>query len=446
MSRSNLAWLLIVPALFALGVGVTATAPPPDKDYQLVRKIVDVLAEVDKHYVRELSDAEKTKFVENMINGGLERLDPHSQYLNLDDFKEFETQSEGQFGGIGVILGTDPKTLMLRVETPTPGTPAYEAGLQAGDLITRVNGQSTENMTTTEARKLIKGKPDTSVTLTVVFMDERKERDVTLVRKNVEQRTIMGFNRDINDPAKWDWLADKDSGIAIIRLYNGFNEKTTKELVEAIAAVDAAGAKALVLDLRDNPGGLLSEAIKVCDLFLPDADIVATKDRRERTKPRRAKTDRTPWESATDRPMAVLVNRGSASAAEIVAAALQDNHRAVVIGERSFGKGSVQKVFEFPDGQSAVKLTSEEWLRPNGKCIHRYPDAKPTDPWGVDPDPGMEVKLTVEEQRDYIRSVNDALLVKRKPVTGAGGEKPTPPAKDKVLETAVLELKKQLKK
>lgn len=446
MSRSNLAWLLGVPALFALCLGVTATAPPPDKDYQLVRRIVDVLAEVDKHYVRELTDAEKQKLVEDMINGGLERLDPYSEYFNVEHFKDFESQSEGQFGGIGVILGTDPKTLMLRVETPTPGTPAFEAGLQAGDLITKVDGKSTEGLTVLDARKLIKGKPDTPVTLSVIFMDERRERDVTLVRKLVEQHTVLGYARDAADPAKWDWFADKDAKIALIRLSTGFNDKTTKELKEALAAIDAAGAKALILDLRDNPGGLLGQAVSVSDLFLPEDNVVGTKDRRENTHYRKAKTDKTVWENAAERPMAVLVNRGSASASEIVAAALQDNKRAIVVGERSFGKGSVQKVYPFEDRQTAVKLTAEEWLRPNGKSIHRFPDAKPTDPWGVDPDPGFEVKLTLDEQRDYVRSVNDAYTVKRKPTTGAGGEKPAPPAKDKVLSVAVEQLKKQLGK
>lgn len=445
MSRPNLLWLLGVPALFALGLAATATAPPPDKDYQLVRKIVDVLAEIDKHYVRELTDAEKQKFVEDMINGGLEKLDPHSAYYNAENKREFEDQAEGQFGGIGVILGTDPKTLILRVETPTPGTPAFEAGLQAGDLVTKIEGKSTEGMTVHDARKLIKGKPDTPVTLSILFMDERRERDVTLVRKVIEQRTILGFGRDPADPAKWDWLADKVAGIAMIRLYSGFNEKTTKELKDAVAQAEAAGAKALVLDLRDNPGGLLGEAIHVSDLFLPEADVVSTKDRHEHTKPRRAKTDKTVWESATDRPMAVLVNRGSASASEIVAAALQDNKRAIVVGERSFGKGSVQKMYPL-DETTAVKLTAEEWLRPNGTCIHRYPDAKPTDPWGVDPDKGYEVTLTPEEHRDFVRSVNDALLIKRKPATGAGGDKPLPAAHDKALGVAVAALRARLGK
>ncbi|MFO0935682.1 MAG: S41 family peptidase [Gemmataceae bacterium] len=447
MSRSNLIWLLAVPALFALGLSVTATAPAPDKDYQLVRKIVDVLAEVDKHYVRELSDDEKKKFIENMINGGLERLDPHSAYFNEDDYREFEIQTDGHFAGIGVILGIDPKTFLLRVETPMPGTPGFNAGLQAGDIITKINGKSTENMTVNDARKVIKGPVDTPVTLTVFFMDERAERDVTLVRKIVEQHTIMGYARDASDPMKWNWMADPKDKIALIRLYNGFNDKTTKELVDAIAEIDAAGAKALILDLRDNPGGLLNQAISVCDLFLPEADIVSTKDRRERTKPRRSKTDGTPWESAKERPMAVLINRASASASEIVAAALQDNQRAIVVGERSYGKGSVQKVYAFDDGHSAVKLTSEEWLRPSGITIHRFPDAKPTDPWGVDPNPGMAVTLKPEDMRDYVRSVNEVLTIKRKPAanaTGGGETKPAPPIKDKVLDTAIAELKKKL--
>lgn len=440
MSRTNLLWLLGVPALFAIGVSVTATAPPPDKDYQLVRRIVDVLAEVDKHYVRELSDSEKKKFVEDMINGGLEKLDPHSMYLNEEYFRDFESDTRGQFGGIGVILGIDPKTLLLRVESPNPGTPAFEAGLQAGDLITRIEGVSTEGLTIPEARKKITGPIETSVTLTVFFLDEGKERDVTLTRRLMEQRTISGMNRDPADPAKWNWFADADARIALIRLATGFNEKTMDELTAAMKEIDAAGAKGLILDMRNNPGGLLSQAIAVCDLFLPEADVVSTRDRRQRTKPRRAKTDGVPWESASERPMVVLIDRGSASASEIVAAAMQDHRRAVVIGERSFGKGSVQKIYEFDDKQTAVKLTAEEWLRPSGQSIHRFPTAKATDSWGVVPDAGFEVKMTAEDYREYVKSVNDATTIRRK--GNEGNSKST--AKDKILSVAVESLKKTI--
>jgi carboxyl-terminal processing protease len=363
-------------------------------------------------------------------------------YFNEEFYKEFETDTRGQFGGIGVILGTDPKTLLLRVETPTPGTPAFDAGLQAGDIITKIEGDSTEGLTVLEARKKITGPLDTPVKLSVYFLDEQKERDITLVRKLMEQRTISGYGRDAADPAKWNWFADATAKIAMVRLSTGFNEKTTKELAAAMAEINAAGAKAIILDLRNNPGGLLSEAISVSDLFLPDADIVSTKDRRQRTKPRRAKTDATPWESAAERPMVVLVDRGSASASEIVAAALQDHKRATIIGERSFGKGSVQKVYPFEDGQTAVKLTSEEWLRPSGQTIHRFPNAKPTDPWGVVPDAGFDVKMTADDYRDYVRSVNESITVKRK----NAAEDKTPPGKDKMLGVAVEHLKKVMGK
>jgi carboxyl-terminal processing protease len=452
MSRTNLAWLLVIPALFALGIAVTATAPPPDKDYQLVRKIVDVLAEVDKHYVRELSDIEKKKLVEDMINGGLERLDPHSVYFNEEYFNEFENDTVGNFGGIGAILGVDPQERVIRVETPTPGTPAFEAGLQTGDLILKVDGKSTEGLTVLQAKKFITGKPDTKVTLTVAFTEEKqvpgkqitervvKEiKDVVLTRKLIEQRTISGFKRDVDNPAKWNWFVDRESGIAMIRLYNNFNEKTTPELIEALAEIESANPKAVVLDLRSNPGGLLHQAISVADIFLPEQDIVSTKDRRERTRPRRSKTDNSPWEN-TNRPMAVLIDRNSASASEILAAALQDHKRAVIVGERSFGKGSVQKVYPFDDRKTAVKLTSEEWLRPSGQSIHRFPDSKPTDNWGVHPDDGLSVAMTAKEFQDYVKSVGESNLVKRKDAPDA------PPSSDKVLNVAVEHLKKEIAK
>ena len=203
MSRWNLVWLLVVPAAVALGLAVTASAPPPDKDYQLVRTVVDVLAEVDRNYVRELSDADKKKLVEDMINGGLGRLDPYSEYFNEEELTAFETQSEGEFGGVGILLALDAKVPYLKVETPMPGTPAYNAGIQSDDLILKVDGKSTENMTIADARKLIKGAPGTRVTLTVLHEGSNKPEDVALTRAVIELHPVMGVARDPADPTKW---------------------------------------------------------------------------------------------------------------------------------------------------------------------------------------------------------------------------------------------------
>ncbi len=426
MSKWNLAWVVLAPVLVAVGLVVNATAPPPDKDYQLVRSVVDVLAEVDKSYVRELSADEKKALVEAMINGGLAKLDEHSTYFNEDDLKAFDAQTEGQFGGVGVMLGLDPKTQLLRVESPVPGTPAYEAGVLAGDLIVKIDDKAIEKMRADEVRGLIKGKPGTTVKLTVLREGDKEPREFALTRAMIEIHPVKGFARNAADPTKWDWLIDPTAKVAFIRLV-GFSEKTDKELKEAVAEAEKQGAMALILDLRDNPGGLLSQAVAVSDLFLKEGTIVATGDRRgEAAKPPRrtytAKPEGTVFEPAAERPMVVLVNRNSASASEIVAAALQDHRRAAVVGERSFGKGSVQKVFKLPDSQAAVKLTTEAWLTPAGKNIHRWPDSKEADEWGVKPDAGGEVKLTDKERAAYYQHLRDLDLVKGKPGAGGGPE------------------------
>lgn len=448
MSKWNLAWVVLVPVLVAVGLVVNATAPPPDKDYQLVRSVVDVLAEVDRNYVRELSPDDKKKLVEEMINGGLSRLDEHSTFFNEDELNAFNSQTDGQFGGVGVMLGLDPKTQFLRVESPVPGTPAYEAGVLAGDLIMKVDDKAVEKLRADEVRGMIKGKPGTTIKLTIAREGDKEPREFVLKRAMIEIHPVKGFARTAADPAKWDWFADPAAKVAFVRLV-GFSEKTDKELKEAVAEAEKQGAVALILDLRDNPGGLLSQAVAVSDLFLNEGTIVATGDRRgEANKPPRrtytAKPDGTVFEPAADRPMVVLVNRNSASAAEIVAAALQDHHRAVVVGERSFGKGSVQKVFPLPNSQAAVKLTTEAWLTPAGKNIHRWPDSKETDEWGVKPDAGNEVKLTDKERTAYYQHLRDLDLVKGKPGAGGGAEAAktfTDPVIEKALEILRAKLK-----
>lgn len=443
MSRMNLGWLLVVPAVILLGLAVTASAPPPDRDYQLVRSIVDVLAEVDKHYVKELSDDEKKKLVEDMINGGLQSLDPHSQYLNEDDLRSFENVSEGQYAGVGILLGKDPRIPYLKVETPFPGTPAYDAGIQPDDVILKIGDKSTENMQIPDARKLIKGDKGTQVTLTITREGMAKPEEVTLTRAIVEQHPVKGFARDPADPLKWDFFADRPNKIAYIRL-DGFSEKSDKELKAAIEQAEREGAVALVLDLRDNPGGLLNQAVAVANLFLNEGVIVSSQNRNQVIRSWSAKPGDTVFGPAAKKPMAVLVNRGSASASEIVAAALHDHHRAVVVGERSFGKGSVQKVFNLRNDTAAVKLTTERWLTPAGKNIHRELDAKESDEWGVKPDAGFEVKLTPEQVRDYVKHINQLNTVAKAKPKSKPDEKAAPYT-DPVLEKALERLRGKLK-
>ena len=429
MPLRNLVWLLAVPAVVLVGLAISYSAPAPDKDYRLVRQIVDVLAEVDAHYVRELSDEDKQKLVEDMINGGLRELDPHSEYLNDKKLKEFETASEGHFGGVGITLAVDPTSKLLKVEHPMPGTPAYEAGVVAGDIIAKVGGESTEGWDVPTARKKITGEVGTKVTLTTRREGRTPpEQEVTLTRGKIEMHPIAGVRRRADDPTKWEWFADAENKIALIHILS-FNDITMKELRAAVAEIDAAGGRGIILDLRDNPGGLLNQAIDICDFFLSEGKIVSTRDRRNNERSFSAKKDDKDYVPRPENPraMAILINRYSASASEIVAAALQDHNRAVVVGERSYGKGSVQKLLRIPasDPPSAVKLTTETYWRPSNKNIHRYPNAKETDEWGVKPNEGMEVATTEDERLRYMVAMKRLEFVAGKP--GAVGPNPPPP-------------------
>ena len=451
MPLRNLAWLLIVPAIVCLGLAISFSAPGPDKDYKLVRQIVDVLAEVDANYVRELNDEDKQKLVEDMINGGLHELDPHSEYLNEAKLKRFRTDSEGSFGGVGITLGIDPKTKLLKVDHPMPGTPAYDAGLIADDLIVKIAGEPVTPVSDTftdqdaiaEARKRITGEVKSKVNLTIRREGRTPpEFDVQLERAKIDMHPVAGLVRRKDDPVKWEWFADPQQKIALVRIQT-FSDLTAKELRAALVEIKAAGGRGLVLDLRDDPGGLLNQAIEVADTFLPEGRIVATRDRRQNEKAYSAKKKE--FDVSTDkgrederknptfipipgepRPMAVLVNRHSASASEIVAAALQDHGRAVVVGERTYGKGSVQKLLPLkPDETTAVKLTTETYWRPSGKNMHRFPNSKETDDWGVRPDAGLEVPTTEDERIRYVLEMRKLEFVPGKP--GAVGPNPPPP-------------------
>ena len=432
MSRRNLLWTLALPGLVAACLVVTAQSPPPSEDYKLVRTLVDVLAEVDKNYVRKLTPEEKRKLVEDMINGGLERLDPYSQYFTADEFRAFETQTEGQFGGVGILLKRDVKSRFLQVGSPVPGTPAYDAGVQTDDLILKVGDKTTEDMRIEDAQKLIKGEPGSPVTLTFLRDVQAGPFERTLKRAVIALHAVGGARRDPADPSRWDYLVDKASGVAVVRLIQ-FSEKTEAELVAAVAEAKKQGAKALVLDLRENPGGLLSQAVKVSDLFLAGGPIVATEDRKGGKREWAASAGDPALEDPARLPLAVLVNGNTASASEIVAAALQDNRRAVVVGERSYGKGSVQRVYPL-EGGAAVKLTGEQWLRAAGGSIHRWPDSKPTDEWGVRPDPGLEVAVSPAERQAYFDHLRSLDVIPGK------GAKSADAYTDKVLAKAVERL------
>jgi carboxyl-terminal processing protease len=443
MSRFNLAWLIAVPLAMLAGVSLSFTAPSrqPDKEYKLVRTVVDVLAEVDQHFVRPLDDEQKQKLVEDMINGGLDRLDPYSQYMNPDEFRQFNAGTEGNFGGVGIHLGMDPRTGLLMVISPMVGTPAHEAGILAGDLIIKIDDKTTEGMHIPDAVRLIQGEPGTKISLTVVHEGSRQPETYTMNRAMIEVQTVLGLSRRADNPREFEWFVDKSSGIAYVRVVQ-FTEHTFDDLKKTVERLRGEGARGLILDLRDNPGGLLKSAVEVSDLFLSGGRIVSTKDRNGAGKSWDAKVDGTALEPAAEHPIAVLINKNSASAAEIVAAALQDNKRAAVVGERSYGKGSVQKIIKLGgDPPTALKLTTDTYWRPNGENMHRYPDSKDTDTWGVKPTPGYEIAMKDDERLDYLRYRRAKDVIRRdKP------KEPEKPFVDRALDKAVEYVKGELAK
>lgn len=390
MRRRGFLSIAMIGAVSLFCWQATQGAKPKDEMLELYGLFVDAVEKVEANYVRPVS---RRELLESALEGMLQNLDPHSSYINTTEWRNFRRQLEGRFGGIGIQVGVDQETGRLRVIAPMVGTPAYEAGILAGDQITEIDGQNAEGMSPDKAVEVLTGRPGTSVKLTVLHEGSEDPETVEITRAFIDLPTVLGDHRKPND--QWDFMLDKDKKIAHIRIV-GFNQNTADELKKALAQIVDEGAKGLILDLRDDPGGLLSAAVEVSDLFLSGGEIVSTKGRNTAPKRYEARRD-SPYEEL---PMAVLVNQNSASASEIVSAALQDHGRAVVVGQRSYGKGSVQNILDLEDGYSVLKLTVASYYRPSGENIHRFRNSKPADKWGVSPDKGMEVKLTPSE---YVR-------------------------------------------
>jgi carboxyl-terminal processing protease len=392
-----------------------------------------VLHEVRNRYVTEVSPQRERKLVEDMINGGLERLDPHSTFINNRDLKQFNRTSKGKFGGIGVQVGYDRNNRgLLTVISPMVGTPAYEAGVLAGDIILKIDGKNADSMRLDEAVDMIQGDPDTTITLTVLHDGGKEPVDIPIRRSIIKVQSVLGDRRKENKD--WDYYLDDKSRIGYLRI-TSFSETAAAEVRQIIIAQQKEGLRGLILDLRNNPGGLLRAAVEIADMFLTEGKIVSTRGRYQQEEIIEARPEGTMLLPAERYPIAVLINRNSASASEILAAALQDHHRAVVIGERSFGKGSVQNIIDLENKSSALKLTTASYWRPSGKNIHRFPDSKETDEWGVKPDAGYEVALKDEERLEFLMDRSERDIIRDKKTTEAKpGKKPHV---DKVLQKAV---------
>jgi carboxyl-terminal processing protease len=406
MPQRNLLAIVMVGVVSLLCWQTGHAARPKDELMQLHGLFADAMESVEANYVRKVP---RKELLESALRGMLQNLDPHSAYFSETDFKQFKKQIDGNYTGIGVTIDADTDSGRIKVVAPMVNSPAYKAGIQAGDVVLEVDGQSTEGLSYDKAVEMIQGRPGTTVKLTILHPATEKTETVSIRRALIDLPSVLADRRTPDD--KFDFMYDKDKKVGYIRI-SSFIQGTTDDLKKALSELKEQGMKALVLDLRDDPGGLLSAAVEVADLFIEDGLIVSTRGRnygKERTY--EAEKEGT----YSDFPMAVLVNQHSASASEIVAACLQDHHRAVVVGQRSYGKGSVQNLIPLDRGESVLKLTVATYWRPSGKNIHRFPKAKEADDWGVRPDSGMEVKVEGDDyatwfasrhQRDLLSSHN----------------------------------------
>ncbi len=315
---------------------------------KLLQLFGNVFEKVREEYVEEPTDKE---LIESAINGMLTDLDPHSSFLDLDSFKEMQVQTKGEFGGLGIEVTM--RNGLVYVVSPIDDTPAYKAGLKAGDYISHLDGESVMGLTISEAVKKMRGKRGTDIVLTVLREGEEEPLEITITRDII---TIKAVRSRVEDD------------VIYLRV-TSFSERAEEDLEKAFEQhrkdMKDKELKGVVLDLRNNPGGLLTQAISVSDLFLDEGEIVSTRGRTaEETKRFYAKGG----DMLDGLPMAVLINGGSASASEIVAGALQDHGRAVVVGTQSFGKGSVQTVIPLPE-DSAIRLTTALYYTPSGTSI-----------------------------------------------------------------------------
>lgn len=315
--------------------------------FEDLQAFTDVFSRIKSDYVETVDDK---KLLEDAIRGMLSGLDPHSSYLDTEEFSELRIGTTGQFGGLGIEVGMENG--FVKVISPIDDTPASRAGIQAGDLIIRLDEKPVKGLTLSEAVKLMRGKPDTDIKLTIVREGENKPLEIMITREIIRVKSVK--NRTL------------EPGFGYVRITN-FQSRTATDLLKSISDMqqEESGLKGLVLDLRNNPGGVLNGAVGVSDAFLNDGLIVYTEGRIDDSS---MKYTATPGDILNGAPLVILVNGGSASASEIVAGAMQDHERAIIMGSKSFGKGSVQTIQELRNG-SAVKLTTARYFTPNGRSI-----------------------------------------------------------------------------
>ena len=333
-----------------------ANANKYDELYGKIDLFGEVLEKIDKEYIDEIDQAD---VMDSAINGVLQSLDPYSSYMSPELFKDMQTDTRGEFGGLGIEIGMEAG--VVKVISPIDGTPADKAGIKAGDFIVKIDGVQVQGKTLMESVKLMRGPVGTSIKLTIRRQNIKKAIEFEVERKIIEVKSVK---------AK---LIGKKRNIAYVRL-KSFNENSDSQLIDNIKLFESKNDPlGYVIDVRNNPGGLLAQAIRITDFFLDDGEIVSTKGRkRSETRKFFARSG----DGISGKPIIILINNGSASASEILAGALKDHKRAILIGETSYGKGSVQSIIPLKNG-GGMRLTISKYYLPSGKSISEV---------GVEPD------------------------------------------------------------
>ncbi|MGB1801049.1 MAG: S41 family peptidase [Gammaproteobacteria bacterium] len=380
---------LLMTFSVSLAIANTEENKVEDKDGTLpldeLRTFTEVFAKIKSDYVETIDDRE---LIENAIRGMLEGLDPHSAYLDKESYKDLQEGTSGEFGGLGIEIGMEDG--YVKVISPIDGTPAEKSGIEAGDLIIKLDGKSIRGMSLNEAVDIMRGKPGTDIDLSIAREGQEKPLEFTITRAII---TAQSVRSEILEP-----------GFGYARISN-FQTHTAEDLRKAVdklkkeADKDKEKLNGLILDLRNNPGGILNAAVGVSDLFLDSGMIVYTEGRISESK---LKFTAKPSDVLKDAPIIVLVNGGSASASEIVAGALQDHNRAIIMGEQTFGKGSVQTILPM-NSEAAVKMTTARYFTPSGRSIQAS---------GIKPD------IIIENIRVNSEQTNNFGLVKESELSG----------------------------
>ncbi|MFO0903507.1 MAG: S41 family peptidase [Pirellulales bacterium] len=352
---------------------------------------------IERHYVEPV---QQRQLFEDAMQGMASGLDAYSGYIEPREYDEFQEVLDQQFGGIGVMVELHPRTRQLTIISPIIDTPASRAGLRAGDVILAIDGEEAVDLEINDAVQRIHGPVGSKLTLRIQHVGESTPIDVELERAEIRTDSVLGDVRRAD--GSWDFYLEEDPRILYLRI-TSFGERTADEVQAALRSRNSRGRgpSAVLIDLRDNAGGLLNSAVAVCDMLLEEGVIVSTRGRGGVES--RRYSARPDLELAREIPVAVLVNRFSASSSEIVAACLQDHQRAVIVGERTWGKGTIQNIIPLEAGKSALKLTTASYWRPSNRNIHRTKDAPESADWGVSADPGLQVSIPETDLRKVLQ-------------------------------------------